>query len=114
MDIGFESNLWLQATTAQAFAHATGVEPSNAPEWLELRARLGAAWSARRELGLGQGGPAERCGSFDRASALALAGPLAHFDAASPAVNPIALGNLKSRWGNAGEHTEVTSPGGRG
>ena len=64
MDIGFKSNLWLQATTAQAIAPAMYDASGNAPEWLELRARLGAAWSARRELGLGEGRAAERRGSF--------------------------------------------------
>ena len=110
MDIGFKSDLWLQATAAQAIARATGGESGNAPEWLELRERLGAAWSARRELGFGERNSAERCGSFDQTSASALA----HFDAASPAVNPIALGNRKSRGGNDGEYAGETTPGGRG
>jgi hypothetical protein len=106
MEIGFEKKYWLQGPAAPA----NGGECSDAPEWPELRARLGAAWSARRELGLCGGNSAWRSGSFDCASA----STLAHFAAASPAVNPIALGNLKPREGNAGEHTGVSSPGGRG
>ena len=110
MEIGFENNYWRQASPAHALAGGQSRECSNAPEWPELRARLGAAWSARREFGDGGASAAGRSGSFDRASASTLSG----FDAATPAVNPIALGNLKSRWGIAGGHTGVSTPGGRG
>ena len=110
MEIGFENNYWRPASAGHAFAQANGGECGNAPEWPELRARLGAAWSARRELGHCGGSTAGRSGSFDRSSASTLAG----FDAASPAVNPIALGNLKPRWGNTVGHAGVSTPGGRG
>jgi hypothetical protein len=110
MEIGFEDNYWRPAITAHAFAEGHGEVSGNAPEWLELRARLCAAWSARRELGRGARSTAGRSGSFDCTSA----GTLATFEATSPAVNPIALGNLKSRWGNADGHTGTTTPGGRG
>jgi hypothetical protein len=110
MEIGFENNYWHPATAAQASADGHGGDCHNAPEWLDLRARLGAAWSARRELGHCGVRVAARSGSFDRASA----NTLATFDAASPAVNPIALGNLKPRWGKAGGRTGVSTPGGRG
>ena len=106
MDIGFEDNHWLAAPTAHAF----GGGCSGAPEWQELRARLGAAWSARRELAYGDHKSAGRSGSFDRTSVLALA----RFETRLSAVNPIALGNLKSRGGNAGLQTGVSTPGGRG
>ena len=118
MDIGFESKHWRPAPTAPAsglaFGHAFGGECGNAPEWLELRARLGAAWSARRELGHCDRTSALRCGSFDRTSALALAGAMIGFEPALLAVNPNALGNLKSPEGKAGQHTGDLTPGGRG
>ena len=110
MEIGFDNNYWRPSPTAQAFADARDGDCRNAPEWPELRARLDAAWSARRELGQCGGSPVWRSGSFDHASASVMA----HFEDQSPAVNPIALGNLKSRGGNAGEHTGVSSPGGGG
>ncbi|MEO6718314.1 MAG: hypothetical protein ABIM50_13835 [Novosphingobium sp.] len=110
MEIGFENNYWHPPTSAHAFAAGLGGECGDAPEWLELRARLAAAWSARRELSGCGGSAAGRSGSFDREAASVLVG----FDAPSPAVNPIALGNLKSRWGNVAGHTGVSTPGGRG
>ena len=106
MDIGFDNNDWRPAVAAHAFGGGLG----GAPEWLELRARLGAAWSARRELGYCDDSEAVHCGSFDRSSALTLAG----FELASPAVNRIALGKCKPGEGNAGQHTGEMSPGGRG
>jgi len=110
MEIGFDNNYWHPSPTAQAFADGRNGDCRNAPEWPELRARLGAAWSARRELGQCGGSSVCRSGSFDHASASAMA----HFEAQTPAVNQIALGNLKPHGGNAGEHTGVSSPGGRG
>ena len=106
MDIGFDINAWRPPSAAPAFDGGCG----GAPEWLELRARLGAAWAARRELHLCDATPTVRSGSFNRN----LAGELAGFELESPAVNRIALGNLKSGEGNADHCTGKLTPGGRG
>jgi hypothetical protein len=106
MDIGFDSHDWLARSPSHRFEGGC----SGAPEWLELRARLGAAWSARRELGSYDGSPTIRCGSFHPNWACALA----KFEQPSPAVNRIALGNLKPLEGNTDQHTGEMTPGGRG
>jgi hypothetical protein len=106
MDIGFEHNSWLPAPAPRAFAGDCGAMP----EWLALQSRLGAAWSARRQLSYGAGTAAPRCGSFDHEAAR----ELAQFEYASRAVNPIASGNRKPAWGIADHHAGDLTSGGRG
>ena len=106
MDIGFDHNEWRPAPAQRAFAGGW----SSAPEWLALQARLGAAWSARRELAADMRSPTQRCGSFDRNSARAVAS----FDNASLAVNPIVLANRKPGGGIDAEHAGDLTSGGRG
>src|SRR5438874_7576756 len=96
MEIGFDQFERQAAHAPRAFVDGFG----DAPEWLVLRARLSAAWSARREFAAGAWGAPVRCGHFDHDSAVALAG----YEHPTPLVNPIALGNLKPSGGNAGRH----------
>ena len=106
MDIGFDHNDWRPAPAQRAFAGGL----STAPEWLALQARLSAAWAARRELAADLRCAAQRCGSFDRDSARAMAG----FENVSPVVNPITLGNRKPGGGNALQHAGDLTSGVRG
>jgi hypothetical protein len=106
MDIGFDRNEWRPAPAMRAVAG----DWSYVPEWPVLHARLGAAWSARRELAAHASRKPPRGGSFARSAALALAS----FEHASRAVNPIALGNCKPDDANAGCLAGVSTSGGRG
>jgi len=69
---------------------AAPLDSGASPDWLALRAKLDAAWAARRELD-GVGSSKHRQGSFDRPAASALAAILDGL----PAVNPTALGDCK-------------------
>ena len=61
MEIGFNDNYWRRPASALAHSAGLGGEFGVVPEWLELRARLAAAWSTRRELA--------ECGDIERSGA---------------------------------------------
>jgi hypothetical protein len=69
MDIGFDHNSWRSAPAPMRLGGTAG-----APEWLELRTRLSTVRAARCALARQEiAGSTVSAGSFDRASAQALA-----------------------------------------
>jgi hypothetical protein len=102
MDLGFDPNAWPRDSAADA--------RNGAPEWLALRDRMGAAWSARRALAMCATASAIRSGSFNRTSAAAVAG----LDALQFHVNPNALGNGKPDHASNDPAAEAILTGGRG
>jgi hypothetical protein len=106
MDLSFDHKDWQQAFpvgTAQRGCDFT-------PDWYALRARLAAAFSARREFAQADCRKTKTSGSFDQMSALALAG----FHNSSRPINLTALGNGKSNGGIASHAVSESPADGRG
>jgi hypothetical protein len=102
MDIGFDHNAMRQA-------QSTGGCPA-APDWPLLRARLDAAWAARRALCHAAAHAASPRGSFNPATARAIVG----LGQSSLSVNPTALGNRKPNEDIDAAVAGASLAGGRG
>jgi hypothetical protein len=102
MDMGFDrSRFGLEDAVEQPFG---------APEWLAMRARLGAQWVARRALSRAADGAEATTGSFNSPALRALTA----YKTGTPSVNPTALGNGKPIGSIGNDTARVQPTGGRG